>query len=355
MRLPRAGRRRRHATTTRGWRPTAEPCAARPRVGSGSVPGRSGPRGTAARPCATPRTGPATGAGPRAAATRGARPRHLSAAWRARRRHARPSRTRDRPPDPVHRHQRTGGQAGDDHAPDVDRPAIVDQPRGDLGDLLAGDVGDGVEHVGTRIEQEAAAGDRRILAPRPCRPLRPVLPHQGVDVEECPDLAARDHPRRGTDLRGEAARERDDEQAAGSITRGDQLLGLGRVHDHRLLEDDVKAGLHGRDRLGGMESVRRDDEGHVERRCEPLEEARPVGFVRGHGKAESGELGGRDLEGVGDGSQTATTAVSSRGSMFRRWLRAIRPVPMMPTRIASAAIGRRPPEGLASCRPGRRR
>ena len=33
-----------------------------------------------------------------------------------------------------------------------------------------------------------------------------------------------------------------------------------------------------------------------------------------------------------EGSQLATTTVSSRGSMFLRWLRAIEPMPMMPTR-----------------------
>ena len=128
--------------------------------------------------------------------------------------------------------------------------------------------------------------DRRILAPRPGGLHRPVLPHERIHVEERPDVAARDHPRRGPDLRREASGEGDDEQATGPVARRDQHLGFGRVHDHRLLEDDVDAGLQAGDRLGGVEHVRRDDEDGIERRREPLDEALPVRFVRGDGKTD---------------------------------------------------------------------
>ena len=61
-------------------------------------------------------------------------------------------------------------------AADVDRAAVVLEPGGDLGEVLAGEVRDRVEHVGARVEQEAAARQRRLLAPRPVGQRRPVLP-----------------------------------------------------------------------------------------------------------------------------------------------------------------------------------
>ena len=164
----RHGRRRRRAPTTRGSRPTGGPSAGRPRAGSGSARGRS----RTARNCSqtvrdgTDRTGAA---------------RRRPARWSSRRspqipvrRIARSQNTRmsepqrrDRPAAAVHRHERAGREAGHDHGPDVDRAAVVLEPGGDLGDVLAGEVGDGVEHVGPGVEQEAAAGQRRVLAPRP--------------------------------------------------------------------------------------------------------------------------------------------------------------------------------------------
>ena len=76
-----------------------------------------------------------------------------------------------------------------------------------------------------------------------------------------------------------------------------------------------------------------------------------AGANRSRKRVQSGSFGGTGRPSMvnsvaaissaaGDGSQTATTTVSSRGSMFRRWPRAIRPVPMTPTRIASAATHR---------------
>ena len=85
-------------------------------------------------------------------------------------------------------------------------------------------------------------------------------------------------------------------EPAGPVPRRDQRLGLGRVHDHRLLEEDVDAGLQAGRRLGGVEDVRGDDEDDIEFRGEPLDEARPVGFVRGCRQADPAELGGGQLE-----------------------------------------------------------
>ena len=73
---------------------------------------------------------------------------------------------RDRAAAAVHRHERAGREPGHHDGADVDRAAVVLEPGGDLGEVLAGEVGDGVEHVGAGVEQEAAAGQRRVLAPR---------------------------------------------------------------------------------------------------------------------------------------------------------------------------------------------
>ena len=68
-------------------------------------------------------------------------------------------------------------------APEASRPittarmstgsAIVLEPRGDVGEVLAGQVGHGVEHVGAGVEQEPAAGQCRLLAPRARRSASP--------------------------------------------------------------------------------------------------------------------------------------------------------------------------------------
>ena len=78
---------------------------------------------------------------------------------------------RDRPATGVQGEERARGEPAHDHGPDVDRPAIVLEPGGDLRELLAGEVGHRVQHVGAGIEQEPAARDRRILAPRSIVPV----------------------------------------------------------------------------------------------------------------------------------------------------------------------------------------
>jgi hypothetical protein len=107
------------------------------------------------------------------------------------------------------------------------------------------------------------------------------------------------------------------------------------VHDHRLLEQHVQAGLETRGRLAGVERVRRDDEDDVE-----------VGPKRSRNRDQSGSFGGAARpclansadaasNAPGDGSQTATISVSSRVSIVVRWTRPIAPVPIIPTRTRS--------------------
>ena len=152
---------------------------------------------------------------------------------------------RDRPATRIHRDQRTGREPGHHHGPDVDRTPIVLQPGGDLRDVFAREVGDRVEHVGPGVEEEAAARQLRDLPPSPGRMRSPVLPDDRRDVEDPTDLAARDHPRCGPDLRRQAARERDDQEPSRAVARLDQALGLGGREHHRLLEEHVEARLEG--------------------------------------------------------------------------------------------------------------
>ena len=88
------------------------------------------------------------------------------------------------PPARVHRDERTRREAGHDHAAEVHRRAVVLQPGRHLGDLLAGEVGDRVEHVRARVEQEPAARELRDLAPRALGVGVPVLPGDGADVQD---------------------------------------------------------------------------------------------------------------------------------------------------------------------------
>ena len=80
---------------------------------------------------------------------------------------------RDRAADRVHRDQRPGREPAHHDRPDVDRPAIVLEPRGDVGEVLTGEVGDRVEHVGTGIEQEPAARQRQAAGARCLRSASP--------------------------------------------------------------------------------------------------------------------------------------------------------------------------------------
>ena len=288
---------RRHGRTTRGSHPTAGPSAGRPRAGSGSARARADreellPDGPAARRTAARQPlGPGRWISRRSPQTPvrrvGALAEHAD---------VRPER-RDRAPAAVHGHERARREAGHDHGAHVDRVAVVLEPGRELGDVLAREVGDGVEHVRPGVEQEAAARHRRILAPGPGGVGAPVLPDEGVDVVDAADLAARDQPRRRPDLRREAAREGDDEQPAGPVAGRDQRRRLGRVHDHGLLEEDVETGLEAGGRLRGVEDVGRDDDHGVEVGRESLDEALPVGLVRRDGCVARREFG----RGCGDG------------------------------------------------------
>ena len=87
---------------------------------------------------------------------------------------------------------------------------------------------------------------------------------------------------------------------------------------------------------------------------------------RSRKRVESGSLGGvgspTRLNSVaasstasGDGSENATTVVSARGSISLRWVRAIAPTPMMPTRTRSVATSGVYPARGGGERPCRRR
>ena len=162
------------------------------------LPDRARPHGPDRRQALWPRGAATRGAAPDTCPERGAlaEDAHVRAV------------TGDGAPDPVHRHERTGSQAGDDHSPDVDRPAIVDQPRGDLGDLLAGDVSHGIEHVGSRCR----TGSRRRRLAGYWRHVRAVRTAQSCQTTASTLRSAPTSPLAiisggGTDLRGEAARE----------------------------------------------------------------------------------------------------------------------------------------------------
>ena len=198
---------RRHGLTIRGWHPTAGPSGDRPRAGWGSVQARFGRRGNAPRRV-------------RDATERTCAEPLAPVRWISRRSPQTPVRrvaALAEHPDlrvddgmaltaAVHRHERARGKPRDDDRSDVDRAAVVVHPRRDLDDILARDVGHGVQHVCARIEQEPAARHCRNLPPGPARLRPPVLPDDGVDVEKLAELAARDHPRGRPDLRREAAR-----------------------------------------------------------------------------------------------------------------------------------------------------
>ena len=171
---------------------------------------------------------------------------------------------RDRAAAAVHRDQRPGRQPRDHRARTSTGLPSSSSHAATCDDVLAGEVGDGVEQVGARVEHEAAARQHRVLAPRPLRPVVPVLPHERVHVEDRPELAGPEHRRRRADVGREAALEPDDEQAAGPVAGPDQLDGLDRVHHHRLLEQDVEAGLERRGRLREVERVGGDDHDRVE-------------------------------------------------------------------------------------------
>ena len=297
MPVHRVGRPHRRAPTIRGWRPTGGPCAGRPRAGSGSARSRRGPPGTAPRRFGKPRTAPPTGAGHRVAGARGARPRRRSGTWRVRRRPGRPSRI-----DGIARPQPFIVTSAPEARRAMTTPRISTGRPSSSSHAATSAISSPARSV-TVLSMCAPVSNRkpppdehRVLTPRAAGLHRPVLPDERVDVEEGSDLATGDHPRRGADLRREASREGDDEKATRPVARRDQQLGFDRVHDHRLLEDDVDAGLQAGDRLGGVEHVRGDDEDGVERRREPLDEADPVRFVRRGGKTDGGEFGDGDLE-----------------------------------------------------------
>ena len=179
----------------------------------------------------------------------------------------------------IHRHERTRGQAAHDHGTDVHGAAIVLEPCRDLGKFLAGEVRHRVQHVGTGIEQEAAAGQLGLLAPRTERGRRPILPDDRVDVEDRSELTGAQHSRRLPDLRRQAALERHDEQSPRAVACVDQFDGLVRGHDHRFLEEDIEAGLQARRCLREVEHVGRDDENGIEPVRERGQEPGPVGLI----------------------------------------------------------------------------
>ena len=111
------------------------------------------------------------------------------------------------------------------------------------------------------------------------------------------------------DLRRQAALERDDEQPPGPIAGLDQRARLVRGHHHRLLEQDVEAGLEAGRRLGEVEGVRRDDDDGVEldRRTSRRTVCQSGSLGGDRQPVLVEQLGGGRVRG-GDGSQTATTS-----------------------------------------------
>ena len=164
---------------------------------------------------------------------------------------------------------------------------------------------------------------------------RPVLPDDGVDVEDRPELAGAKQPGRLADLRGEAALERDDEQPAGPVAGLDQRLGLVGRHDHRLLEQDVEAGLEAGRRLGEVEGVRRDDEHRVEldRRSVATKRCQSGSFGGDRQAVAVEQLGGRGERAgrrLADGDDVGVGAVEH---LRRGGSAPSTPAPMNPTRV----------------------
>ena len=110
-----------------------------------------------------------------------------------------------------------------------------------------------------------------------------------VDVEDRPEArrsGAAATPR-GPAARGCPGTRRRAAARSGRASRSGRVASVGR-HDHRLLEEDVEAGLEAGRRLGEVEDVRGDDEDRVEPigigRDEPL----PIRLVRRDRQPSSG-------------------------------------------------------------------
>ena len=119
----------------------------------------------------------------------------------------------DGPTAGVHRHEGAGREAAHHDRADVHRIAVVLLPSRDFGEVLAGQVGHRVEHVGAGIEQEAAARCLRLLPPGPSSVRRPVLPHHRGDVEDRAEVPGPQQASRFTTPRGERPLERDHERS----------------------------------------------------------------------------------------------------------------------------------------------
>ena len=346
--MPRApgvpdARPRRHERTTRGSRPTAWPSAARPRAGSGWARARRGPRGTAPRRSgvATDRTrrqplGP--GALDLETLTPDPGPDRRALAEHA---DVRPER-RDGAAAAVHRHERARREAGHDHGAHVDRVAVGLEPGRELGDVLAGEVGHGVEHVRPGVEQEAAARHRRVLSPGPDRVGCASPARRGHRCCGChrPRRSRSAAPPSGPAARGSPGRRRRAGGRSGRASRSaptasaaSMTMGFSSRTSRPASRQAVACAAW---KTCGVMMTTASSVGR-----ETLDEALPVGLVRRDVGAACGELG---LGGCGDGRlgglAQGDDVVSVRPSIVRMWWRAIAPAPMMPTRMGSVVVMR---------------
>ena len=174
--------------------------------------------------------------------------------------------------------------------PDVDRRAVVLEPRRHLGEVLARQVGDGVQHVGAGVEQEPAAGQ----SPAPGATCPSVSVAQFCQATalmlrigpSSPERSSRDASRTcGDRLPWNATTSSRPVRSRVAISASASVGG----HHHRLLEEDVEPGLETGRRLGEVEGVGRDDERRRRAGGRRGDEPLPVGLVGRSGEAVAGE------------------------------------------------------------------
>ena len=216
----------------------------------------------------------------------------------------------------------------------------------------AGEVAGEIEVVGRLVHQDAAA-----LALPGAAPGRLAVVAGGagpagehVDALKLAEAAFVQEALRGDDLRAVAELEADGEESPGALGGGDHRIGLADVDGHRLLAEDVAAGLQGGDGDLGVEGVRRHDDDDV--RAGRLEHALVVreggaakllGALLGEGGVRVGDaddLGGGQAEGRAVHPEHGGTGADD--GVTKQELPAITPPwPLIPTACAGEGERRR--------------
>lgn len=157
---------------------------------------------------------------------------------------------------------------------------MIVEPGSDFDKGFTGQVSHRVKQMCAGVEKETTAGKFGLLPPTANTIVVPVLPDEAADVEDAAEFAGLEEGDGRLYLWRETALEGNNQVMAGCVAGGDEALGLGGRHHHRLLQQHIQPRFQARLRLVVVVNVGREDEGGIQLVAIGRQQLIQVRFVR---------------------------------------------------------------------------